>query len=92
MLIDNYQTFATMEKKSRFTFLAELVGGGKTYRDCYERAKALKLKNGTVEEAKEISHSMLAEQAGPKKNDHEKLKKKLVADALAKLAKDLEAE
>ena len=92
VLIDNYQTFATMEKKSRFTFLAELVGGGKTYKDCYKRAKLLKLKNGTLDEAKGISHSLLSEQAGPKNEQHQRLKKKLVAEALEKLKKDLEGE
>ena len=54
VLIENYQNFANLEKKSRFTFLAELVGGQKTYKDCYNRAKLLKLKNGTIDQAKEI--------------------------------------
>ena len=62
ILIENYQNFASLEKKSRFTFLAELVGGGKTYKDCYNRAKLLKLKKGTVAEAKEISSNLLSKQ------------------------------
>jgi len=60
ILIENYQNFANLEKKSRFTFLAELVGCGKTYKDCYNRAKLLKLKNGTIAEAKEISSNLLS--------------------------------
>ena len=62
VLIENYQNFASLEKKSRFTFLAELVGGGKTYKDCYNRAKLLKLKKGSVAEAKEISSNLLSKQ------------------------------
>ena len=46
----------------RFKFLAELVQGSKTYKDCYNRAKLLKLKTGKVEEAKEISSNLLSKQ------------------------------
>ena len=49
MLIENYQNFAALDKKVRFKYLAELVGGGKTYKDCYNRAKLLKLKKGSIE-------------------------------------------
>ena len=60
ILIENYSQFASLEKKPRFRFLAQLVGDNKTYKDCYNRAKLLKLKNGTVAEAKEISNSLLS--------------------------------
>ena len=49
VLIENYQNFAALDKKVRFKYLAELVGGGKTYKDCYNRAKLLKLKKGSIE-------------------------------------------
>ena len=84
VLIENYQNFANLEKKSRFTFLAELVGGQKTYKDCYNRAKLLKLKNGTIDQAKEISSNMLS-----KKGDHQSLKDRLVRQALNTLCKHI---
>jgi len=83
-LIENYQNFSSLEKKSRFTFLAELVGGGKTYKECYKRAKLLKLKKGTVAQAKEISSNLLSRQG-----EHESLKERLVRDALTTLVKHL---
>lgn len=83
ILIENYQNFANLEKKSRFTFLAELVGGQKTYKDCYNRAKLLKLKNGTITEAKEISSNLLGKQG-----EHG-LKDRLVKHALNTLVKHL---
>ena len=84
ILIENYQNFAALERKSRFTFLAELVAGGKTYKDCYNRAKLLKLKNGTVAEAKEISNNMLSKQG-----EHQSLKDRLVKQSLNTLVKHL---
>jgi len=86
VLIENYQNFASLEKKSRFTFLAELVGGGKTYKDCYNRAKLLKLKKGTMAEAKEISTNLLSKVGG---ENHQSLKDRLVRDALSQLVKNL---
>ena len=84
ILIENYNQFASLEKKSRFTFLAELVGGAKTYKDCYKRAKLLKLKNGTVAESKEISNSLLNKQG-----EHQSIKDRLVRHALSTLVKHL---
>lgn len=86
ILIENYQNFANLEKKSRFTFLAELVGSGKTYKDCYNRAKLLKLKNGTIAEAKEISSNLLS---NSKHGENQGIKDRLVKHALHKLCKDL---
>ncbi len=83
-MIENYQNFASLEKKSRFTFLAELVGGNKTYKDCYNRAKLLKLKKGSVAEAKEISSNLLS-----KPGEHQSIKERLVRDALSQLVKNL---
>lgn len=85
ILIENYASLANLEKKSRFTFLAELVGGGKTYKDCYNRAKLLKLKNGTVDAAKEISRGLLSKQG-----ENTNLKDRLVRQALQALVKHLE--
>ena len=42
--------------------LANLVGD-KTYKECHERAKKLKLKKGDIETAKEISNELLSKQA-----------------------------
>ena len=86
MLIENYQNFAALDKKVRFKYLAELVGGGKTYKDCYNRAKLLKLKKGSIEQAKEISSGLLA-----KANSEDKsgLKDRLVKQALEQLARTL---
>ena len=42
--------------------MAELVQN-KTPRECYERAKLLKLKKGTLDQAKEISAKLLNKQA-----------------------------
>ena len=72
------------KSKTRFTFLAELVGGAKTYKDCYKRAKLLKLKNGTVSESKEISNSLLNKQG-----EHQSIKDRLVRHALSTLMKHL---
>ena len=86
ILIENYQNFANLEKKSRFTFLAELVGGGKTYKDCYNRAKLLKLKNGTIEGAKEISSNLLS---NSKHGENQGIKDRLVSQALNTLCKHM---
>jgi hypothetical protein len=40
--------------------LAELVGGGKTYKDVYERAKQLKVKKSDKEKSKAISGKLHA--------------------------------
>lgn len=42
--------------------LASLVGD-KTYKECHERAKILKLKSGNTETAKEISNELMSKQA-----------------------------
>lgn len=60
------------------------MGAGKTYKDCYNRAKLLKLKNGTIAEAKEISSNLLS-----KEGEHESLKDRLVKHALNTLLKHL---
>lgn len=86
ILIENYQNFANLEKKSRFRFLAELVGSGKTYKDCYNRAKLLKLKNGTKAEAKEISSNLLS---NSKQSENQGIKDRLVKHALHTLCKRL---
>ena len=67
ILIDNYVQFSSLSKKDRYKMLATLVGE-KTYKECYERAKQLKLKSGDVVAAKEISHELLSKQARSTKN------------------------
>ena len=59
--------------------MAELVGGNKTYKDCYNRSKLLKLKKGSVDKAKEISSNLLSKQGT---GAHESVKERLVRDAL----------
>lgn len=61
------------------------MGAGKTYKDCYNRSKLLKLKNGTIAEAKEISSNLLSKEGG----EHESLKDRLVKHALNTLLKHL---
>ena len=54
-LIDNYEQFKDLGKKKCFTFLSTLIGG-KLPKECYKRAKILKLiKHGTAA-AREISN------------------------------------
>ena len=55
ILIENYQQFSSLPKKERYMVLAELVGGNKTFQDCYKRAKILKVKKADKEMSKAIS-------------------------------------
>lgn len=59
ILIENFQQFSSLDKKTRFTFLAELVQT-KTPKECYLRAKLLKLKDNTLDEAKLISARLIS--------------------------------
>lgn len=59
ILIDNYEQFCSLPKKERYMVLAELVGAGKTYQDCYKRAKALKLKKANKEISKALSNKLI---------------------------------
>lgn len=55
ILIENYQQFSSLPKKERYMVLAELIGGNKTFQDCYKRAKVLKVKKADKEMSKTIS-------------------------------------
>lgn len=64
--------------------LAELVGSGKTYQDCYKRAKALKLKKANKEISKAISTKLIG--SNKEVSQHAKnIKNKLVGDALKRV-------
>jgi hypothetical protein len=53
-LIDNYEQFKDLGKVKCFEFLAHLIDGKKA-RQCYNRAKLLKLISSGVGAAREIS-------------------------------------
>ena len=84
ILIENYQQFNSLPKKERYMVLSELVGSGKSYQDCYKRAKALKLKKADKEVSKAISCKLLG--ANKAVSEQVKnIKNKLVGDALKRL-------
>lgn len=53
-MIDNYESFKSLDKKSRFELLAQLLNG-KTARECYNRVKELSLKRKGADYAKDKS-------------------------------------
>ena len=64
--------------------LAELVGAGKTYQDCYKRAKALKLKKANKEISKALSNKLIG--ANKQVTQHVKsIKNKMVGESLKRL-------
>lgn len=54
ILIDNYESFKSLDKKSRFELLAQLLTG-KTAKECYYRAKELRLKKKGADYARDKS-------------------------------------
>jgi hypothetical protein len=59
ILIANYKDFESLDKNSRYELLSALIPGTNS-KDCMKRAKLLKLKDGNVDDSKEISKSLIS--------------------------------
>ena len=62
-LIDNYEPFKELGNKRCFTYIAQLIDGKKP-KECYSRAKILKLIKLGPAAAKEISQQLFQEKKG----------------------------
>lgn len=63
ILIDNYEQFKELGPKPCFELMSELIPG-KNPKQCYRRAKLLKLMEQGVASAREISHQLFSEKQG----------------------------
>jgi len=63
LLIDNYEQFKELPKRERFEYLATLITN-KSPKECYRRAKILKIKSLGKDGARQISQQLFLEKKG----------------------------
>jgi hypothetical protein len=63
LLIDNYEQFKELPKRERFEYLATLIAN-KSPKECYRRAKILKIKSLGKDGARQISQQLFLEKKG----------------------------